>query len=477
MFGSRLLKRSLIIMLVLAFLSAMMSFSFAAAPPKYIFMFIGDGMGIAQRQVAELQLNCASVYEPAKDQKIRLVMNSLKATGINTTYDSTSIVPDSASTATALSSGYKTLSGVIGLKEDKVTVTPYITEALKKKGYSIGIISTVKITHATPAAYYAHIDSRNKYDEIAVQLINSNFDLFVGGGGSKHFLPGKRADKRDIYKEATGKGFKVVTTSKDFMDLKPGRRVLANLPGDVNDEALPYVVDRNSDDLSLPQIVSQSISLLSGNKKGFFMMIEEGKIDWACHANDTGSAIANVLDMDKAVAVALEFKKTHPDTLIIVTGDHECGGLGLSMGTVYKVNPELYYDQKISFEVVDVKVAEILKKETDPTNSIFSLASQFGLTNPTETEKAQIIKAIGDQKSELSKQQLEVLYGGYQPVSMTFSRLLNTRANLFWTSYSHTGIPVMTTADGVGAEKFAGYMDDTDLCKNLNAVTQAGLKW
>jgi alkaline phosphatase len=475
---SRLFKRSLFFFLVLAFLSVFANvISFAAAPPKYIFMFIGDGMGVAQRQVAELQLNSASVYEPAKDQKIRLVMNSLKSTGINTTYDSTSIVPDSASTATSLSSGYKTLSGVIGLKEDKVTLTPYITEALKKKGYSIGIISTVKITHATPAAYYAHIDSRNKYDDIAIQLINSNFDLFVGGGGVKHFLPGKRADKRDIYKEATDKGFTVATNSKDFMALKPGQRVLANLPGDVNDEALPYAIDRKSDDLPLPQIVTKSINLLSTNKKGFFMMIEEGKIDWACHANDTGSAIANMFDLDKAVAVALEFKKTHPDTLIIVTGDHECGGLGLSMGMVYKVSPELYYDQKISFEMVDVKVAEILKNQSEPTASIFALAGQFGLTNLTETEKTQIIKAIGDQKSELSKQQLEVLYGGYKPVSMTFSRLLNIRANLFWTSYSHTGIPVMTTADGVGAEKFAGYMDDTDLCKNLNAVTQAGLKW
>ena len=451
-------------------------FAATPAPPKYIFMFIGDGMGIAQRQVAELQLNNAP-GKIAMDQKNRLVMNTLRVSCVNTTYDSTSIVPDSASTATSLSSGYKTLSGVIGLKEDKTTATPFISEALKKKGYAIGIVSSVKIVHATPAAYYCHIDSRNKYDEIAEQLINSDFDLFVGGGGVKHFLPTSREDKRDLYKEARTNGFTVATTSKEFLATRPGQRVLANLPGDINDEALPYALDRSSDDLPLPQIVQKSIDLLSANKKGFFLMVEEGKVDWACHANDTGATIANMLDLDHAVAVALEFKKKHPQTLIVVTGDHECGGLGLSMGIEYRVNPELFYNQKLSFELADVKIAAILKTESDPNLSILKLAAEFGLTNPTESEKNQIAKATADEQANLSKQQLNALYGGYRPLSMTFCRLMNTRANLFWTSYVHTGIPVLTTVDGVGATQFAGYKDNTDICKLLNQVTQAGLKW
>jgi alkaline phosphatase len=401
----------------------------------------------------------------------------MKVIGVDTTYDSSSMVPDSASTATAISSGYKTLSGVIGYREDKTTKTPYISEALKQKGYAVGIISSVKIVHATPAAFYAHIDNRNKYDDIALQLINSNFDLFVGGGGQGHFLPNIRKDKRDLYQEAAGKGFTVATTSKDFLALKPGRRVLANLPGDVNDEALPYAVDRKADDLPLDTIVAKSIDLLSANKKGFFLMVEEGKVDWACHANDTGSTIGNMFDLDKAVAVALEFQKTHKDTLVIVTGDHECGGLGLSMGLEYRVNPELFLNQKISFEVADVKVAEILKRESEPRNSIFKLAADFGLTNLKDSEKAAIEKAIDDQKANLSKEQSIALYGGYKPVSMTFCRLMNTRANLFWTSYVHTGIPVMTTVEGPGAEMFAGYNDDTNICKAINSITKAGLKW
>ena len=477
----KLLNRRLALVATFLFLLVVSSFvTLAATPPKYVILFIGDGMGVAQRQVAELQLN-AGPTAPAKNQDKRLVMNAMKVVGVDTTYDSTSVVPDSASTGTAISSGYKTLSGVIGMQEDKKTVTPYITEALKQKGYAIGIVSSVKINHATPAAFYAHIDSRNNYDDIAVQEINSNFDLFVGGGGSKHFLPTIRKDKRDLYKEAAEKGFAVATTTKDFLALKPGKRVLANLPGDVNDEALPYAVDRKAGDLSLDKIVAKSISLLAANKsgraRGFFLMVEEGKVDWACHANDTGASFANMLDLDRAVAVALAFQKKHKDTLVVVTGDHETGGLGLSMGTEYRVSPELFLNQKMSFEVVDVKVAEILKNESDPRQSIFNLATEFGLSNLKDTEKAAIEKAIADQKANLSNAQSVALYGGYKPVSMTFCRLMNVRANLFWTSYAHTGIPIMTTAEGVGARNFAGYQDDTDICKAINKITNAGLKW
>lgn len=477
MFVGNYRKKKSLILLGLTLLWLVMNFSTMAAPvPKYIFMFIGDGMGLAQRQVAELMLNTDGIYGPAKDQKKRLNMNSLEFTGINTTYDSTSVVPDSASTATSLSSGYKTLSGVIGMREDQKTRTPYITEALKRKGYAIGVISTVKIVHATPAAFYAHIDSRNKYDEIAEQMINSDFDLFVGGGGNKHFDGAFRKDKQDLYQAAASKGFTVVKTGNDFLKLKPGQRVLANLPGDIFDEALPYAIDRKAGDLSLTQIVAKSIELLSHNRKGFFMLIEEGKVDWACHANDTGAVIGNMLDFDQAIAVALDFKRQNPNTLIIVTGDHECGGLGLSMGNDYRVNPELFQDQKLSFEIADAKVVEILKRN-GPIAEIFNLAEEFGLTNLTNSEKALIEKAVTDETKKLSKGELNHLYGGYQPITMTFRRLLNIRANLFWTSYAHTGIPVMTTASGPGAEKFAGYMDNTDVCKRLNEITKAGLKW
>ena len=443
--------------------------------PKHIFMFIGDGMGVAQRQIAELQLNNKPGVT-ATSQKVRLNMNSLKVLGMNTTYDSTSIVPDSASTATSLASGYKTLSGVIGMKEDKVTKVPLISEFLKQKGLSVGIISDVKIVHATPAAFYAHIDSRNKYDEIASQLIHSGFDLFVGGGGDKHFNPATREDGKDLYAEAASKGFALARTRDEFLSLKKGTKVLANLPGDVYDEALPYVMDRTGADLNLDEIVSKSIDLLSGNPKGFFMVVEGGKIDWACHANDTGAAIVNMLDLDKAIGVALTFKEKNPDALIIVTGDHECGGLGLSMGNTYRVNPELFYSQKISHEVVDEQIKTLAGKKELTEEAVFRLAEEFGLASLTEAEKTAIVKSIADERTG-DKDLIKTLYGGYRPVSMVFKRLFNTRANLYWTSYSHTGIPVMLTAEGPGADRFAGYIDNTDVCRILNTVAQAEMKW
>ena len=468
----RKLKISVFIVLVL--LATALAYAQDKAP-RYIFMFIGDGMGVAQRQIAELQLN-SKPGVAATHQATRLKMNSLKILGMNTTYDSTSIVPDSASTATSLASGYKTLSGVIGLKEDKATKVSLISEHLKKNGLSIGIISDVKIVHATPAAFYSHIDSRNKYDEIAAQLVNSDFDLFVGGGGDQHFNPLKRKDGQDLYAEAKTKGFAVATSRDQFLSLKNGTKVLANLPGDVNSEALPYVMDRTQGDLNLDEIVSKSIDLLSANPKGFFMVVEGGKIDWACHANDTGAAIVNMLDLDKAIGVALAFKEKNPDTLIIVTGDHECGGLGLSMGNTYRVNPELFFSQKISHEIVDERVKSLSEKKELTHEAVFKLAEEFGLISLSEAEKTAIVNSIADEQLA-DKNRIKTLYGGYRPVSMVFKRLFNTRANLYWTSYSHTGIPVMLTAEGMGAEKFAGYIDNTDVCKILSRVTRAGMKW
>ena len=147
------------------------------------------------------------------------------------------------------------------------------------------------------------------------------------------------------------------------------------------------------------------------------------------------------------------------------------------MGREFRVSPEIFLQQKMSYEVADVNVAAFLEYESDPNDSIFELAAYFGLTNLTDSEKAAIEKAISDQKANLSKEQSIALYGGHKPVSMTFCRLMNNRANLSWTSYVHTGIPVITSAEGVGADKFAGYQDDTDICKALNSITNAGLKW
>jgi alkaline phosphatase len=463
--------------LALIFWLAVAPAGLAAQVPTYIFLFLGDGMGIAQREVAELQLNDAP-GQTAWSQDKRLAMNALAVTGVNTTHDAAGMVPDSASAATALSSGYKTLNGVIGFREDRRTPTAYITEALKAQGKSVGIISDVKIVHATPAAFYAHIDSRDKYDAIADQLVASPFDLFVGGGGHKHFAASLRKDGRDLYAEAESKGFRVVRSGEEFLALKPGRRVLANLPGDVFDEALPYVKDRRPGDPGLERIVAKSIELLAANPKGFFILVEGGQVDWACHANDTGALIDNLLELDRAVAVAVDFQKKHPETLIVVTGDHECGGLGLGRGKDNRADTAVSGRQAMSHETADQCVAAILAATgEDALPHLYALAAALGLPDLSAAEKGEIEAALRREAVPLDKAPSVALYGGYPPVSMTFRRLRDKRTSLDWACHAHTGVPVMLSAQGPGAERFAGYIDNTEVCKAMNAVTLAGMTW
>ncbi|MEO3150379.1 alkaline phosphatase [Turicibacter sanguinis] len=289
--------------------------------PKYVFMFIGDGM-------SQVQVNAAQVYT-GNDGEGEITTNNLNFTafptvGLVTTHNSTSFVPDSASTATALSSGVKTHSGVIGLEANKTKVTESITEKLKLAGKKIGIVTTVTINHATPAAYYAHVPSRGDYYEIATQLATSNFDYF--GGGSIAQPTGKNEDERNVYEIIEENGYQVAKTKEDILALDSSSgKVYAQSPVLQDSGAMPYAIDAKEDDLMLADFVEKGIKVLD-NEQGFFMMVESGKVDWACHANDAMTAIAEVLAFEDVVQVAIDFANEHPEeTLILVTGDHETG--------------------------------------------------------------------------------------------------------------------------------------------------------
>ncbi|MGO9569445.1 MAG: alkaline phosphatase, partial [Desulfomonilaceae bacterium] len=186
---------------------------------KYVFLFIGDGMAIAQRNAAELYL--AKEKGLSRPEKARLVMNTLPAQGMNTTYDLTSVIPDSASTATAISCGYKTKSGVIGMDAEAKVSYGSITERAKKLNWKVGILSTVSLDHATPAAFYAHVPSRKQMYDISLQLANSGFDYFAGG---QLLEPADKKDpsKPNAIETAKKNGYTVALGRAGFQALKPG---------------------------------------------------------------------------------------------------------------------------------------------------------------------------------------------------------------------------------------------------------------
>lgn len=483
--------------------------------PKYIFLFIGDGMSYPQIQLTNYYQNAASgndsVTVDGEEKTVlksgnSLAMMNLEVTGSAQTYDSTSFAPDSASTATSIATGHKTWSGSINVSEDFSKEYETIAEKLKaQKNYKIGILSSVNLNHATPAAFYAHQASRNSYYEIGLELIDSGFDYFAGGGLKK--TTGSDGDKTDLYELAAEAGYKVVKTQAEAEALtaEDGKAIVID-EHLADSDAMAYEVDRSADEWALADYVEKGIEVLE-NDNGFFMIVEGGKIDWACHANDAVSTISDTIALDNAVEKAVEFYEKHPDeTLILVTGDHETGGLTIGYaGTDYDTFLTNFDNQKISYAKFDSDyVAAYKENQTDFDTVMKDVTELFGLTAPTDesAEKTEqkdsadlhpesentgalemtayeygLLKAAYDEtmsrtgeESEFSQEEY-VLYGSYEPLTVTITHILNNKSGINFGSYAHTGLPVEVLVSGVGAEKFEGYYDNTEIYQKLAKLT------
>ncbi len=476
-------------------------------PAKYVFLFIGDGMGMPQINAAEHYL-AATAGKKAGIQK--LSFSDFPAQALTTTYANDRFITGSAASATAMATGYKTNIGVISMDPSKTRSYQTIAEMAKEAGMKVGIISSVSIDHATPAAFYAHQPSRNMYYQIDLDLVNSGFDYF-GGGGMRQ--KGREEGQADAYAVAEQNGYKVVRSRDEFLALRPGSgKVLASNEVLKGAASLPYELDRASDDISLADYTAKGIELLD-NENGFFMMVEGGKIDWACHANDAAPAIYDTLAFDDAVNKALDFYAQHPDeTLIVVTGDHECGGMTLGFaGSKYETAFDLISKQKNS--ATDHFADELLAQYRDSGREVSEaqlfevVEEQFGLVKLSSRERASLeakakagdaqaedalklalndyelnqirrafVRSMGGKLEQSANEETYLLYGGYDPLAVTLSHILNQKAGIGWTSYKHTGVPVPTFAQGCSNEIFNGYYDNTDIAKKIMQVMQIDQK-
>jgi len=442
---------------------------------KYVFLFIGDGMAMPQVSSAEV----FSTARSSKDITVtRLGFSQFPVTGLTTTYDAGTFITDSASAGTAIASGNKTLSGVINMDAGKTLKFKPITEYIRDKGMKVGIVSSVTLNHATPASFYAQAASRSNYYDIALQLANSDIDYF--GGGSILQRTGKGKDQLDVVEIAKANGYTYVDTKNGFDRLIPGSgKVIAISPRLQDDGAMPYDLDRKSDELSLADFTRKGIELLD-NPKGFFMMIEGGKVDWACHANDAGAAISDILSLDAAVRVALDFAKKHPkETLIVVTGDHETGGLTIGFaGTQYDTFFDKVALQKKSYVAFDDEVLKPYKANTPAANAKLvdllpaineSFGIDFNALSAFQKEQIEFAfqRSMGNEQIRSFAEDKYLLYGGYEPLTVKLTQMMNQTAGIGWTSYAHTGVPVPTFASGVHQEIFGGYYDNTDIFRKL----------
>ena len=447
--------------------------------PKYVFLFIGDGMGTAQIQSARFYKG--TVDNNGAVTEADLSFTSFPQVGSVTTYDSTSFCPDSASTATSIATGHKTESGVINMCPWTRDV-PYETIAEKlhaQKGYKVGVISTVNIDHATPAAFYAHQKTRKNYYQIGVELANSGFEYFAGGEFQKVNGDGAGPDNHTVAGAAalTAGAGKTLIIAENLGDGK----------------AMNYAMDAANGEWQLTDYVKKGIELLN-NKKGFFLMTESGKIDWACHANDAAASIHDVLEMSNAVQAAVDFYNAHPnETLILVTADHETGGMAIGYKTTnYDTFLTNLAHQKMSYAKFDsTYVQGYIANKTPFETAMQDVKNVFGLTLPTDPAAASAGKLLltdyevenlrkayertlqvgSSSQSKMSQQDYE-LYGTYIPFSMAVCHTINHKSGMDHTTYAHTGAMVNVYAMGVGAEKFGGVYDNTEIYHKLAELTK-----
>jgi len=449
-----------------------------AAKAKYVFLFIGDGMAMPQISATEVYANALS----SKDIAVKkLGFSKFPVAGLDTTYDAGTFITDSASAGTALATGNKTLSGVVNMDPGKSVKYTTIAAMAKAKGMRVGIVTSVSLDHATPACFYAAAPSRSNYYDIASQIATSGFDYFGGGG----FLQptGKNKDQPDVIELAKKAGYKYVNTKAEFLALKGGSgKVLAVNQTLADSASMPYEIDRKADDLSLADYAQKGIELLD-NSKGFFMMVEGGKIDWACHANDAAAAILDTLALDAAVAVAVDFAAKHPkETLIVVTGDHETGGMTIGFaGTQYSTFFDKIGSQKISFQkftdsVVAPYKAKTKLEDAELADLLPAIKDGFGLgldqlTGVQQTDlQVAFSRTMGSKEVRAVDEDPYLLYGGYDPFTVKLTQVIDQAAGIGWTTYSHTGVPVATFAKGAGQELFSGYYDNTDIFRSLASV-------
>lgn len=462
--------------------------------PRYVFLFIGDGMSYPQIQAAADYLG--AVVDPDYQKALPSVdlfdkkgaildgpipLNFMKfdVAGSAMNYDASSFAPDSSSSATSIATGKKTHSGMLNMMLGSSEELETIAEKLhKQKGWKIGIVTSVNLNHATPGAFYAHQASRDFYYNIGVELTESGFEYFAGGA----FLEEDGA-KGNLYELAEAAGYQIADTQAEAEGItNSDGKVIVVAEHLADSGSMNYEIDRQEGEWALADYVKKGIEVLD-NDEGFFMMCEGGKIDWAGHANDAGTVIHEVLALADAVQVAIDFASEHlEETLILVTGDHETGGFSIGFaGTDYDTYLTNLTSQKISFIQFDEQYVEKYKDEQLSFESAMAdVEALFGLKMDGKRNDKLVLtdyeigllqdaynyEVLG-QGSAAGVQEREILYGDYSPFSVTITHILNNKSGIDFTSYCHTGLPVGVFAEGVGSDRFTGYYDNTEIFEKL----------
>jgi len=325
----------------------------------------------------------------------------------------------------------------------------------KEKGKATGLVTTAGITDATPAAFAAHVERRSEEERIAEQLVNSNVNILFGGRKA-FFLPeaeaGRRKDARNLIREAKQNGYEFVSTAEE-MKKAQGEKII----GLFNQGSMLFEIDRKgSQEPSLAEMASKALDVLSRNKSGFFLMVEAGRIDHAAHLNDIGALLWDTLAFDEAIRVAYEFQKAHPDTLLIITADHETGGLVvLPFGPTGR-----------EYESINLEAISKIKGSSERRNK------EMG-EDPSPEKIKEIMKKYYD--IDLTEEQVKIIRENplkqldpkhfYYGRNSAIAFVLRPYHRVGWATDSHSGTPLFLWGIGPGSNKLKGWKHNTEVFK------------
>ncbi|MGO4952929.1 alkaline phosphatase [Paenibacillus sp. S25] len=391
-----------------------------------------------------------------------LTLDSM-ASGMVRTHSADAPIADSAPAGTAFATGHKSHTGYVGVLPDEATMpgqqpiaagdakkpVASILEASKLAGKSTGIIATSEIMHATPADFTAHYPDRKNYDALSMQQAYNGVDVVLGGGG-KFLEAAGRKDGQDLVAQIKDQGYDFVTTPEGLKNSTSSK-----LWGSFSPEALAYNLDRDaSKEPSLAEMTSKAIDVLSKNDKGFFLMVEGSKVDWAAHANDPTGIISDVLSFDDAVKVAVDYAKQNQNTVVVAVTDHGNGGL-----TIGSSDTTSNYDKTPLASFIDpLKKAKLTgegleaKLNADRSNIKEVLSTYFGITDLTDEE----VKTIKDAKEG--------------SMNYAVGPIISKRANIGWTTGGHTGGDVVLYTYAPNGDRPTGVIDNTDVNKYMTRV-------
>ena len=423
---------------------------------KNIIFMVSDGMSHGTLNMADLLLQRK---EGRSSNWIKLYRENKARRAYMDTASADSMVTDSAAGSSSWGGGVKVNNGALNVGPDGTSYKP-ILQKFKDGGKAVGCVTTVPITHATPAGFCVSTKSRGSQEDIASMYLDLKFDVMMGGG-TEYFSADKRKDQRDMFSEFAKSGIQVARNKSEMDNCKTGVPML----GVFYTDGLPYSLDQSSDsDListipTLADMTRKAIEQLSKNKNGFVLQVEGGKVDWGAHANDVGALLYDQIAFDDAIAVAIEFAEKNHDTLVVITTDHG----NASPGLIKSKNVDACFDKIQKFKHTNDWVLYGIKKTDTPQQVIDRLfeAQGYAITKDEATELLTHYSDLGN----------EGIYNSYKLPFKRLGQIQQTYTSVGWSGMDHSGEFVELGMFGPGSEALPPFVKNIDLHNFMLKVT------